>query len=519
MSDALLIGIDAGTSVIKAVAFDLDGRQVAQASRRNSYVTLPNGGVEQDMRRTWADTAAVLRELGETIDRLAQRVVALGVTGQGDGTWLIGAQGQPVHDAWLWLDARASAEAAELGASDGIDVIFENTGTGVNVCQMRSQLLWMVRHAPDLVLRAGTAFHCKDWLYFNLTGVRATDPTEGVLTFGDYRTRDYSTAVIDALGLTDLRHLLPEIVDGARDFHPLSDAAARTTGLPAGLPVSLGYIDIACTALGAGIHDPASQVGLTILGSTGVHMRFVPDADSVDLNAGRTGYTLALPGQAFAQLQTNMAATLNIDWVFGLEAEILKIHGITPDPGSIIDGFDRRVMKARPGRALYHPYISAAGERGPFTDPMARASLTGLCLDTSWDDILRGVCDGLVLSARDCYTAMGAMPGEVRLTGGGAKSSALRSLLASALNTPVRAIAQDEAGAAGAVMIAALAQGHFSDATAATDAWIGPLLGELEQPDPSLIETYDALFEAYDATRVALSPAWRAQAQARERLL
>ena len=123
---------------------------------------------------------------------LGERALALAVTGQGDGTWLIDANGEPVHDGWLWLDARAAAEAREIEASAGIDTIYRTTATGVNVCQMRTHLRWMKRHAPDLLGRASTAMHCKDWLYFRLTGVRATDPTEGLFSFGDFRTRTYS---------------------------------------------------------------------------------------------------------------------------------------------------------------------------------------------------------------------------------------------------------------------------------------------------------------------------------------
>ncbi len=164
-------------------------------------------------------------------------------------------------NGWLWLDARAAAEAADIERSAGIDTIYRTTGTGVSLCQMRAQLPWMRKHAADLLARAATAFHCKDWLYLNLTGQRATDPTEGVLTFGDYKTRCYSDDVVAALGLEDLRRLLPPIVDGARQTCPLSPAAAAAVGLPAGLPVALGYIDIACSGLGAGLYDPDADAG------------------------------------------------------------------------------------------------------------------------------------------------------------------------------------------------------------------------------------------------------------------
>jgi len=501
MTGDLLVGIDAGTSLIKAVAFDLRGQQLAMASRRNSYRTLANGGVEQDMERTWDNTVAVTRELGQKIEGMADRVLALGVTGQGDGTWLIDGEGMPIHDAWLWLDARAAAEAHEIATSPGMDVIYHETGTGVNLCQMRTHLRWLLRHEPELVERAATAFHCKDWLYFNLTGIRATDPTEGVFTFGDFRTREYSDPVFDALDLAGLRHLMPPILDGAVQTHPLASDAAQAVGLRAGLPVSLGYVDVICTGFGAGLHDVEVRPGLTILGSTGAHLRFVSGWDEIHLGAGRTGYTLALPGEAYAQMQTNMAATLNIDWLLGLALEVLRTEGVERSLDDLLCKLDERADAGRPGAALYHPYISNSGERGPFTEPRARASFTGLDRSTSWNDLLRGVLDGLVLAARDCYCEMGPVPSEVRISGGAARSDALRRLLGGALGAPVRVAAREEAGAAGAAMIAGMAVRVFESASAASAAWVRPLLQEPMVPDPELTATFDRLYESYRATR------------------
>ena len=136
----LIIGIDAGTSVIKAVAFDLTGKEIALASRRNEYVTLPDGGVEQDMNRTWRDTAHVLAQLAEEIPNCAARCAAIGVTGQGDGTWLVDDTGEPAHDGWLWLDSRSAETSRRLAEMDGSRTIYERTATGINVCQMRTHL-------------------------------------------------------------------------------------------------------------------------------------------------------------------------------------------------------------------------------------------------------------------------------------------------------------------------------------------------------------------------------------------
>ncbi|MEO1469679.1 MAG: FGGY-family carbohydrate kinase [Pseudomonadota bacterium] len=519
MTRDVIIGLDAGTSVIKAVAFDTAGRQIGSASRANSYRSLPDGGVEQDMARTWDDAAGALAALGAEVEGLAARAIALSVTAQGDGTWLIDAGGRPLHDAWLWLDARAAPETRALAGSEAAAAIYETCGSGLNVCQMRTQLLAMRRTHPGLAERAATAFHCKDWIYLNLTGRRATDPTEGCFTFGDFRTRRYADAVIEGCGLGGLSHLLPPIVDGAVEADGLTAAAAAATGLPEGLPVTLGYVDIMCTALGAGLHDAAAMPGLTILGSTGVHMRFVPDAGAVVLNDDRSGYTMAFPGAAYAQMQTNMAATLNIDWMLDLAIQMLAAEGVARTRADLLAGLDDRVMAARPGAAVFHPYISAAGERGPFAEPDARAAFTGLDQTVGWFDLMRGVYEGLAMAARDCYAAMGPLPEEIRLTGGAARSRALRAILAAALDRPVRTVAQPEAGAAGAAMIAAVQQGLYPDVATCSAAWALPLLGEPEAPDRALARHYDALFEAYRETRLALAPAWGAQAAMRAAML
>ncbi|MEM9222612.1 MAG: FGGY-family carbohydrate kinase [Pseudomonadota bacterium] len=511
MSEQLLLAVDAGTSVIKAVAFDTAGNQVASKSRRNTYKTLANGGAEQDMRRTWEDCAAVLRALADDVPDLASRVICLGVTGQGDGTWLIDGDGEPVHDGWLWLDGRAGEEAQNVLESEGLRTVYRGTATGVNVCQMRIQLHWMLAHAPELLARSATAFHCKDWLYFRLTGMRTTDPSEGIFNFGDFRTRQYSEDVITALGLGDLRHLIPPMTDGVVTAHPLSAQAARETGLPQGLPVSLGYVDVMCTAIAAGLYDAAVRPGFSILGSTGMHMRFVSEATDVVLNEAASGYTMPFPGQAYAQMQTNMAATVNLDWLLGVGIELLQAEGLSKTLPDLLNGLDEKVLSARPGAALFHPYILPAGERGPFTDPQARASFTNLDQNTGWFDLVRGVFDGLMLASRDCYTAMGPIPSEIRVGGGGARSDAIRALLASALDRPVRRVDQDEAGAAGAAMIAAVQCGLFSSIGAASDAWVTPLLRDPVFPDHQLVATYDTLFDAYLATRRALPPVWQNQ--------
>jgi len=515
MSEAVIFALDSGTSVVKAVAFDAAGRTLASAARPNRVEHLAGGGVEQDMARSWRDAIAALAELRARLPGC--EVAALAVTGQGDGTWLIDAAGEPVGPAWLWLDGRAGELVAKLRAGEAARRAFAFTGSGLNACQQSSQLLWLKEHQPETLRRAATALHCKDWLYFNLTGIRCSDPSEACFTFGDWRRRGYAPDVLDALGLTDQRGLLPPIVDGTRQWHPLRAAAARAIGLAEGLPVVLGYVDVVCTALGGGIYG-AGQSGVSILGSTGMHLRLALREEEVRPSAEMTGYCMVfpLPG-AVMQAQTNMAATLNIDWLVGLVRESATLAGV-PGEGDILAALGAAAARARPGALLFHPFISTAGERGPFTNAAARAAWIGIDQTMGLAELARAVFESLGFAAQDCFAAMGGAPAALRATGGAAKSPLMRSILAACLDRPVGTVAQAEAGAAGAAMIAAVATGIFPNMQDCAARWVAPLLGCVEQPDRALVARYRELYPLYRQSYQALQSTWRGLAIAREGL-
>ena len=508
MSKDLLIGIDAGTSWIKAVAFDLSGKQIDSAALRNAFRISSEGAAEQSMDRTWADCVKTLRLLGEKIDGISERVAALSITAQGDGTWLADKDNKPVRDAWIWLDARSAPTVDRLREAASDASRYDLTGTGLNCCQMGAQLAHMQAHTPDVLERADVAFHCKDWLYFNLTGVRVADPSEAIFTFGDFRSRRYSDVVIDALGLARHKSLLPEIVEGTETHHPLSAEAAAATGLREGTPVVLGYVDIVCTALGAGLYTGEDAVGCTIVGSTGAHIK-ATSADSVRLNSERTGYVVPLPVPGMvAQLQTHMAATLNVDWLLKLASDLLGEFGTEINHSELVSRIDGWLSQSRPGTVLFHPYISEAGERGPFINSSARAGFTGLSSQHRFPDLVRGVMEGLGMAARDCYSAMGAIPTEVRVSGGAARSNALREIISSSLNVPVRYSERDEAGAAGAAMMAAVSIGAFSSMEDCIDKWVKPFLQAREAPNSELASIYEDLFRSYRDVRNSLPSVW-----------
>ncbi|HTU53058.1 MAG TPA: FGGY-family carbohydrate kinase [Acetobacteraceae bacterium] len=511
----VLLALDAGTSMIKAVAFDLEGRAVASRTRANAYAEAPGGVAEQDMAWTWEAASATLRALVAELD--GAEIVGLAVTAQGDGTWLVDAAGEPAGPALLWLDGRAGPIVERIRAGSAGRAVFEEAGTGPASCHQSGQLLWLGENRPDQLRRAATAMHCKDWLYFKLTGVRATDPSEACFTFGSWRRRDYSDTTIAALGLNFRRHLLPPIVDGTRTHHGLTEEAAARLGMKPGMPVVLGYVDVLCGALGAGIYGTGEECGISIVGSTGMNMRLADEDFERPADAPLSGYRMVMPvpGKT-ALMQSTLAATLNIDWLSGIAEQAALLAGHASERAAMLASLDAAVLTAPPARAMYHPYISAAGERGPFTDARARASFAGIDRGLDLAGLMRTVYEGLALAAGDCYAAMGGAPRVVSLTGGAARSAALRRILAAMLDRPVRTVREPGGGTLGAAMIAAVSLGIVPDMATAARRWVAPLLAEPEAPDPALARAYAPLPPIFRSLQSAMTEFWHRFGEYRE---
>ncbi len=506
----LLIGVDAGTSVIKAVAFTADGTQVAVASAPTSIERMPDGGAEQDPHATWDAVAAALRRLADEIEGLAGRTAAVGITAHGDGAWLVDSAGDPVGRGLTWLDSRAAPIVDRWRATEAGPALQRITGTAANPCLQSAQLAWLREQHPERVERASAVLHPKDWLYLCATGRAATDPTEGVLTFGDYRTREYSDEVLEVLGMGDLGHLRPEIVDGTHHHDRLTAEAASATGLRAGTPVVLGPIDAVASALGSGLYEPDASVGVSILGSAGNHFRLYRSADDVVLAPDQVGYTIPFPVPGtWCGFVSHMAATLNLDWLVGIVAEAAGLGGAALDGDEIRSHLEEAASATGSDTVLFHPYV-AEGERGPFVDTAARAQFLGLTERAHLGTLARAVYEGIAFAARDCYDAMDLEPSEIRLTGGGARSRLLRRLLAASVNAPVRVVTRAEAGAAGAAIVAAVSVGILTDVVDGLNDWVAPHLGDAESPDPDLAAAADLRFPAYRAGHEVIRPVWRA---------
>jgi len=480
---AMLIGLDAGTSVVKAVAFADDGEVLRVASRPTTTRVPAPGRTEQDPEEVIAAVAATLREVaaGE-----APRLV--GITAQGDGVWLLDEAGNPVRPAILWSDARAAAVVERWMADGTAERAFRRGGNMLFPGAAAPTLAWLRDHDPEALAQAATAGYCKDLIVQRLTGARATDVSDASLPFWDHRAGRYDPELLALYGVSDLARLLAPVDPVPGPLRPLTTESAALTGLPEGTPIHAGPFDLCATTIGAGMDRPGD--GLAIVGTTlgcGVIV------DEVDTSGVLAGMLLALhrPNR-WVRVMPAMVGTPSLEWALALT-------------GIPLAGLDDALAATNPGAdgLVCLPLLSPAGERAPFVDPAARGQLIGLSLETTGAHVLRAVCEGIAYAARHCLDLAGLAPdGSVYLSGGGMKSPAWRQILADVLDRPLLLARQPEVGARGAAMAALAAAGIPFDRA----AWTHPD-GEIH-PDPARAAFYREGYAVYRERLDAASGNW-----------
>ena len=486
------VAVDAGTTRLKSIAVDPGGTELARASRPSPHSHPHPGWVEQDRTATWERTAATVREVVDALDD-AHDVVAVGVTGQGAGCWLLDDDGDPVRNAILWSDGRAADLVREWRDTDVYDETFDDMGYGLFSGLPLAIYRWLAAHEPETLDATETAFFCKDWIRYRLTGTRATDPTDASLAHYRPDERTFSRAVADRLGVASVADAVPDPVSPTAVAGHVTAEAAATTGLAAGVPVVTGVMDVAASAFGSGVVRPGGAS--SIVGTT---LQSQVLLDSPRFDPPRTGYTLALGVDGMGlRAMGAMTGTPNIDWAVETLAD-----------GADFERVEREARSTPVGAAgvMYHPYLSGAGEKAPFVHPGARAQFTGLTPDHTRAHLLRAVYEGVALAMRDCYESLPRTVETVRLSGGGSGSSFWCGLFADCLDARVVVPAGDELGARGAALLAGIATGHYDGLADAADRTA--TADRSYEPDPEAVDRYDRWYEHYRDTREALSPLW-----------
>ncbi len=488
--DECLIGIDAGTSVVKAVAFDHAGNEVCSDERPFDTHRPHALWVEQDMDELWATVQECTASIAARLADEGRSISGIGVTSTGDGTFLIDAQGRPVRNGILWCDGRSGEIVERWHAEGTAREAFGICGTSVFTGSQAAQLVWLREHEPEALASAATICHAKDWLFFKLTGKRTTDETDESLTMLRMSTRQYDEEIFRIFGIEDLFPKFPPVLPSEENSGSIRPDVAAGLGLPADLTVVSGPMDVAACALGTGAIDHGQAS--TVLGTAGIHQVIM---ERPILEPVMVGMTLChgVKGRWMRMLAA-MTATPNLDWFLDQMGAPLVAEAKGGDIYAHLEKLIGTVPAGSEG-VMYHPYLFPGGERGPFVKPSARASFTGLNLNHSLKHMLRAVYEGVALATLDCYQHMPVEPDSVLLSGGGAKSDAWCQIVSDCLGKPVSVPEGSQFGAKGAMINAGVAIGLYEDAHDAVKQTVR--MARFFEPNAENTAVYQQLYEVY----------------------
>ncbi|KUY55282.1 MULTISPECIES: xylulokinase [unclassified Burkholderia] len=486
----MYIGLDLGTSGVKAVLLDRDGVVRASASRTLT-VSRPRPRWSEQAPRDWWDAAcgalAAVVDEARAADIDPRDIDALGLTGQMHGATLLDAHRDVLRPAILWNDGRADAECAELERL--VPALRAVTGNVAMPGFTAPKLLWVRHHEPDVFARIAHVLLPKDYLRYRLTGAFATDPSDAAGTLWlDVAKRDYDDTLLAACGLS--RAQMPAVFEGNRVTGTLLPAVARALGLRE-IPVVAGGGDNAAGAVGVGIVRPGDA--LLSLGTSGVYFA-VSDGFRANPESAVHSFCHALPDTWHL-----MSVMLNAAGCIDFTAQLAGYDGVA---ALLADA----EANARASRPWFLPYLS--GERTPHNDVNAKGVFYGLTPDTQRADLANATLEGVgfaLLDGIDALHAAGLAPEGITVIGGGSRSAYWTQMLADLSGRALTLRAGGEVGPAlGAARLAHLA---LEPDASLDDVCPQPPIVAVREPDPARHAWYrDARRPTFRALYRALEP-------------
>jgi xylulokinase len=469
-----LVGLDVGTTGVKALALSATGDVLARAEETYELSTPRPGWAEQDPEDWW-------RAAERALARLGARPTAIGLSGQMHGLVVLDDGDRVLRPAILWNDQRTGAECAEIEERVGLARLIQLTGNRALTGFTAPKLLWLRRHEPAAYARIAHVLLPKDYVRLRLTGEHAIDVADasGTLLF-DVARRRWSEEMLAELEL-----------DPA--WLPRSCESPEISGTTAGgVPVAAGAGDQAAAALGVGVDRPGPVS--VVVGTSGVVFAALP-AFAADPQARVHAFCHAVPGGWHA-MGVMLSAAGSLRWLrdtlaTGRAYDELIAGAADWPPGA--DGL------------TFLPYLT--GERTPHADPHARAAFAGLTLRHDLGAFVRAVLEGVSYGLRDSLELLrelGVDPRAGHVSGGGARSELWVRILASVLRLPMRRTETDEGSAYGAALLGGVAAGVFRDVHEAVATCVR--LFDVIEPDPEWSAAYEHGYRRFRRLYPALRP-------------
>jgi len=488
------IGIDSSTTATKALLMDESGSVVAVASSEYTYETPHPLWSEQDPALWWDATVKSIRGvLGKSgVD--GSGVKCLGMTGQMHGLVLLDENGGVLRPSILWNDQRTGSQCDQIHELVGKQRFIEVTGNVALTGFTAPKILWVRENEPEVFSKAEQILLPKDYVRYKLTGEYAMDRAGGAGTvLFNIQERTWSGEVLEKLRIDPT--LLPPTYEGTEITGVINAEAAQLTGLKAGIPVVGGGGDQASGAVGVGAVR-SGVVGL-VLGTSGVVFATTPSA-LIEPEGRLHAFCHSVPGR-WHFMGVMLSAAGSLRW-----------YRDTLAPGVEFDALLTPVVDIPAGSEglLFLPYLT--GERTPHPDPLARGAFVGLTVRHTKDHMTRAVLEGVAFGLRDSFELIkgAGLPSieQVRISGGGAKSTLWRQILADTFNAEFVTVNTTEGAAYGAALLAGVGVGVWPDVDAACDACVKVTGSTPVQQN--LVSVYEETYQAYTQLYPALKPTW-----------
>ena len=475
----LYIGVDLGTSAVKLLLMDGDGKILNIVSREYPLRFPRPGWSEQDPADWLRQTIAGIRELTEGFDK--SQVAGIGCGGQMHGLVALDADDNVLRPAILWNDGRTAEEVEYLNSVIGKEKLSKYTANIAFAGFTAPKLLWMKKHEPELFARIAKIMLPKDYVNYMLTGVHCTDVSDasGMLLF-DVEHKCWSREMLD---ICDLREdQMARIFESYEVVGTLKPDVARALGLPATVKVCAGAGDNAAAAVGTGT---VGQGGCNIsLGTSG----------TIFISSEKFGVDPNNALHAFAHADGNYhlmgcmlsAASCNKWWM----DDVIGTTDYAGEQSAVTDD------KLGRNHVFFLPYLM--GERSPINDTDARGCFVGLTMDNSRADMTQAVLEGVAYGIRDCLEVARSLGVDVRksrICGGGAKSPLWRKIIANVCNIRLELIESEEGPGTGGAILAAVACGEYASVAEAAEKLV-KVAGTVE-PDPAVAARYEAQYRKF----------------------
>jgi len=498
------LGIDVGTSGLKALAVNESGKVAASSLVEYGMKTPKPGWAEQDPKQWWAALKKALALLKKKIPSLPDALSGIGLTGQMHSSVFLDQNCRVLRPAILWCDQRPARECEQLTAKLGFDRLVSLTLNRALTGFTLPKLLWLKNHEPENYEKLRHLLVCKDYLRFRLTNEFATEVSDasGTLMF-DVKNRAWSRELLNELEIDPA--ILPRCYESPEITGQLAKSAADELGLKPGAPrVSVvgGGGDQAAGAIGNGIVEQGAA--LISVGTSGVIFA-AHEKPLFDQKARLHSFCHAAP-RLWHSMGVMLSAGGSLRWLREILREL--------KPGIDYPQMTRLAQKSPEGAdsLFFLPYLT--GERTPHFDPYARGVFFGISLKTDLGRLSRAVLEGVSFGLKDSVEIMKQCNVSIEkfyLSGGGAKSKFWSQLLADLLQARICRLKVDEGPAFGAALLAMVGTKNFPDVQTAARQTLK--LRDSFDPNPKTSARYQDLYQFWKTLYPAISDQFKQLAE------